>query len=112
MVAIQICVGPSKVTLFGLYIDGNHSDTLRLLNNYLRTHTATTTPGPSNHMFWCGDFNCHHPLWDKEHNRHLFTAAALRDSEVLLGIVADHGMVMALPRDIPTLEAMATKNWT
>ena len=112
MVAIQICVGSSKVTLFGLYIDGNHSDTLHLLDDYLRAHTATTTPRPSSHMFWCSDFNCHHLLWDEERNRHLFMAAVLRDSEILLGIVVDHRMVMALPRDIPTLEAMATKNWT
>ena len=98
--------------LFGLYIDGHHSDTLHLLDVYLHTHRATTNPGPPNHMLWCSNFNCHHRLWDEEHNRHLFTMAALRESEVLLGIVADHRMVMVLPRDIPTLEAMATKNWT
>ena len=109
---IQISVRLGKVMLFGLYIDGHHSDTLRLLDIYLHTHRAITNLGPSNHMLWCGDFNHHHPLWDEERNRHLFTMVALRESEVLLGIVADHGMVMALPRDIPTLEAMATKNWT
>ena len=76
LVAIQIGIRPSKVTLFGLYIDSNHSNTLHLLDDYLHAHMATTAPGPSNHMFWCSDFNRHHLLWDKECNRHLFTAAA------------------------------------
>jgi hypothetical protein len=36
----------------------------------------------------------------------------LREAEELLEKVVDYNMVMALPTDIPTLEAMATKNWT
>ena len=63
-------------------------------------------------MLWCRDFNCHHPLWDEECNSHLFTAGAIREAKVFLSVIADHNMVMALPKDIPTLEAMATKNWT
>ena len=110
--AIQIGAGLGKVTIFGLYINCHHSDTLHLLDVYLTMHKTITGSRPFNHSFWCGDFNCHHPLWDEECNRHLFTAAALRESELLLGLVADHGMVMALPREIPTLKAMATKNWT
>ena len=86
LAAIQISVGLGKVMLFGLYIDGHHSDSLRLLDVYLHTHRATTNPGPPNHMLWCGNFNRHHPLWDEERNRHLFTAVALRELEVLLGI--------------------------
>ena len=51
-------------------------------------------------------------MWDEERNHHLFTASALEEATKLLVIVADHGMAMALPKGIPTLEAMATKNWT
>ena len=112
MAAIQIGASLGKVILFGLYIDCHHSNTLCLLNDYLTMHKTITGSGPSNHSFWCGDFNCHHLLWDYECNRHLFTAAVLRESELLLGLVADYGMVMVLPRDIPTLEAMTMKNWT
>ena len=51
-------------------------------------------------------------MWDEERNGHLFTAAALLEAGRLLEIVAEHGMMMAPPKDIPTLESMATKNWT
>ena len=63
-------------------------------------------------MLWCGDFNRHHPLWDEERNTHLFTTAALTAAHKLIEIVADHDMVMTLPKDLPTLQAMATGNWT
>ena len=58
-----------------------------------------------------GDFNQHHPMWDEERNHHLFTAGVLEDSGKLLTLVADSNMVMALLKDIPTLESMSTKNW-
>ena len=39
-------------------------------------------------------------------------AVAIQEAEILLELMAGHGMVMALPKDIPTLEAMVMKNWT
>ena len=63
-------------------------------------------------MLWLGDFNRHHPLWDEDHNNHLFTAVALEASGRLLELVADYGMVQALPKDIPTLQSSSTSNWT
>jgi hypothetical protein len=65
-----------------------------------------------NYMLWCGDFNRHHPLWDEAHNGHLFTPAALEEAHKLIEIVADHDMVMTLPKDLPALQAMNTGNWT
>jgi hypothetical protein len=62
-------------------------------------------------MMWCGDFNQHHPLWDEEWNHHLFMTRALCEAEELLEKVGDYNMMMILPKDIPTLKAMATKNW-
>ena len=35
--------------------------------------------------------------------------AVLREADKLLMLLADYGMEMALPKSIPTLEAMATK---
>ena len=61
---------------------------------------------------WLGDFNQHHPLWDKERNAHLFTTAALEVTQPLLNMIARYNMKMALPKDIPTLEASSTKNYT
>ena len=109
--AIQIGTGFSKVTFFSLYIDCLHSAALSLLNSSLTTHRITIGARPLAHTLWCRDFNHHHPLWDEECNKHLFTVVALRDVEQLLGLVANHRMVMALPKDLPTLE-LASKNWT
>ena len=61
---------------------------------------------------WCGDFNQHHPMWDEERNRHLFTTRAIEELEELITLAADCDMYMALPKDMPTLESMSTKNWT
>ena len=63
-------------------------------------------------MIWLGDFNRHHPLWDEERNVHLFTTANLDAAQPLLNLLATYGMKMALPKGIPTLEAMNTKNYT
>jgi ribonuclease HI len=112
IVGIQMNTGNDRVTLFGIYNDCHHSDSLHALDGFIKTHQAEVQAGPLDHVFWCGDFNRHHPMWDEERNRHLFTAAAIREAELLLELLADHRMVMALPKDIPTLEAMATKNWT
>ena len=51
-------------------------------------------------------------MWDEERNCHLFTMQALEESLKLITLAADHNMYMALPKDIPTLESMSTKNWT
>ena len=105
--------GPyGRVSIFNLYIDGNHSDSLTSLDNFTTTNKAAVHHDEHDYMLWCGDFNRHHPLWDEERNGHLFTAAALEESHKLIEIVADHDMVMTLPKDLPTLQAMATGNWT
>ena len=62
-------------------------------------------------MEWCRDFNCHHAMWDKERNHHLFTATATSVANDLISLLADSDMVMTLPRGMPMLQAMNTKNW-
>ena len=112
LVAIQFYGSYGKTTVFGLYNDCHHSITVTLLDDYSKANMASLRASVSDHVLWCGDFNRHHPLWDEERNSHLFTAGAIREAKVLLSVIADHDMVMALPKDIPMLEAMATKNWT
>ncbi len=60
-------------------------------------------------MIWAGDFNRHHPLWDRDEDTHLFTAQATRAAERLISLLAEHDMEMALPKGIPTLEHMRSK---
>jgi hypothetical protein len=63
-------------------------------------------------MLWIGDFNCHHLLWEEERNLHLLTERYLNAAEPLLHLLAEYGMQQALPKDMPTLQSLATKNWT
>ena len=83
-----------------------------LLDAYLRSCPGGDTDEELEFSILCGDFNRHHPMWDEERNHHLFTATALAESVKLLEMVTRHDMQMVLPKDIPTLEALATKNWT
>ena len=112
LVTIQIYDACSKITIFRLYNDCHHAATTELLDTYSKANSVSLHSRDTNHVLWCGNFNRHHPMWDKEQDSQLFTARAIREAEVLLTMVADHGMVMALPKNIPTLESMSTKNWT
>ena len=70
------------------------------------------TGGEKVKVIWLRDFNRHHPMWDEERNAHLFTRAVLEAVQPLLDMVSTHDMRMVLPKDIPTLEASSTKNYT
>jgi hypothetical protein len=61
-------------------------------------------------MLWAGDFNRHHPLWDNDEDDRLFTPQALADAEHLISLTSDLDMCMTLPKGIPTLKHMVTKN--
>jgi len=60
-------------------------------------------------MIWAGDFNRHHPMWDRDEDTRLFTAPSQRTAEKLISLLADHNMVMPLPKGTPTLQHMVTK---
>ena len=105
--------GPyGRLSIFNIYNDCLHSDTLITLNHHISTHRREFCRDEHDHVLWCGDFNRHHPLWDEERNHHLFTAKALDDAKLLIEMIADHNMTMSLPQGIPMLQAMATGNWT
>jgi Endonuclease-reverse transcriptase len=58
------------------------------------------------HIIWRGDFNRHHPLWNRDEDERLFTAQAMRDANILIGMVANEEM--ALPKGEVTLRHMVT----
>ena len=64
--------------LINIYNNGTHNRTLEELNQFLTQNITKVRPSQGDHMFWLGDFNRHHPMWDEEWNSHLLTAAALR----------------------------------
>ena len=109
--AIQISDEFGKLTIFDLYNDCHNSNTIDALGEYLVSQPQVPHPSHLDYSIWCGDFNRHHPMWDEEWNHHLFTAGVLEDSRKLLTLVVDSNMVMALLKDIPTLELMSTKDW-
>ncbi|TFK18198.1 hypothetical protein FA15DRAFT_552156, partial [Coprinopsis marcescibilis] len=59
---------------------------------------------------WVGDFNHHHPMWDQDKDHRLFTRKNLDEAEQLLEMVAEWGMVMALPKGVPMLRN-SQGNW-
>ena len=75
-------------------------------------HSVSMLASENDHMMWCGDFNWHHLLWDEERNSHLLMAGASTAMQPLITLLEDHNMVMLLPKWIPTLQSMSTKNWT
>ena len=71
-----------------------------------------TKMGEKEEVIWLGDFNRHHPILDEERNVHLFTKTVLEAAQLLLDMISNYNMFMALAKDIPTLEACTTKNYT
>ena len=112
IVALQFHGDYSTVRFINIYNDGNHGDVLRELNQYMRNPASRMCPGEPLHYVWMGDFNHHSPLWDEECNNHLFLWRALQATQPLINLLGSYHMKMALPKDVPTLEAKATKNLT
>jgi len=110
--AIQLNVNEGTLHAYNIYNDCKHNDSLTTLAEHLRRAEHRGIRTAPQYMIWAGDFNRHHPLWDKIRNSHLFTEAAIKDAQPLLDMLGIHQMKMALPRDIATLESTATKNWT
>ena len=63
-------------------------------------------------MIWAGDFNRHHPLWDRDEDIHLFTQQANNRAENLIELLATYDLAMALPKGIPTLQHMVTGKYS
>src|SRR6266481_4376798 len=110
--AIQLQTSKGRVTIFNIYNDCHHSNMLETLRRAIQVNHSRILGWGNDSMIWCGDFNRHHAMWDEERNHHLFMASATAEAQILISLLADCDMVMALPRGIPTLQAMNTKNWT
>ena len=80
-----------------------------MLENFLSTNINLTLPSPRDHMLWCGDFNHHHPLWEEDSNRRLFSQPESIDP--LLDLLATYNMRLTLPLGIPTYKT-TQGNWT
>jgi hypothetical protein len=88
-----------------------HADNERDLKFFLRNR-AEEFIRENCHMAWAGDFNRHHPLWDRDEDEHLFTPPAIRATDKLINLLTEHDMVMLLPKDTPTLQHMVTERFS
>jgi hypothetical protein len=98
VVAFKISNGAQNITIYNVYNDCEHSNTIHMLVDHFALNQ-----NPHRNVLLLGDFNRHHPMWDEERNGHLFTNANLDAAEELIELVADNRMEMALPKNIPTL---------
>ena len=114
--ALRIKGSWGKLTIFNIYNDCNHDDTLELLSKYHKAHhkelLGNTETQSKHHVVWVGDFNRHHPCWDSMDNASLFTKEALERAELLIQAVAEIGLDLALPAGVPTHEHNVTKRWS
>jgi len=103
--AIRFTSTAGYLTIYNIYNDCNHNNSLFSLSAFL----ITNPPIPTDHMIWLGDFNHHHPLWETFNNRHLNSSE--NDIQPLLNLLQDYDMELIFPPGIPTFETV-THNWT
>ena len=114
--ALRIKGSWGRLTLFNIYNDCKHNDTIEQLAKFHRRHCkellGSAETQHKHHLVWVRDFNRHHPCWDTVDNSSLFTKEALENSEILIQAVAEVGLDIALPAGVPTHEHSVTKRWS
>ena len=108
--AIKIKTDSGLVSIFNLYVDCSNNSSITDLLDFLNNNYPNYEPNSREHLVWCGDFNRHHLMWEEQRNAHLFS----REAEVrpLIDLANQFCMTVQLPPGIPTLESLATGNWT
>src|SRR6266481_1878718 len=91
---VQICTTQGRVTIFNVYNDCTHLETMQKMCSFLFDQRSMLMSQELVHLVWCGNFNCHHPMWDDECNSHLFTTAAAARANPLISLIADFGMII------------------
>ena len=107
--AIQLKGPYGTLSIFNIYNDCTHSENEEILQGYIQNNSNRLLATENHHMIWAGDFNRHHPLWDRDEDTHLFTNQANERAEELVGLLANYDMAMALPKGIPTLQHMGNR---
>ena len=66
LTAIQLKGNYGTLAIFNIFNDCTHSDTENALRTFLREHASEFRTDNHKHMIWAGDFNRHHPMWDRD----------------------------------------------
>lgn len=71
-VGIKLISKGGEISIYNLYNNCTHSDTLSKLQEHLDVREqAHPNPTPDNRIvgnIWLGDFNKHHPMWENKDN--------------------------------------------
>lgn len=108
--AIQFRTDSHTVIIINVYNDNMHSCAIDTISREWEIHKNTWLVDPSTKIIVLGDFNWHHSTWETRRNAHLTSQDCLLNP--LLDLIVNMHLEMVLPRDIPTLEARNTGNWT
>ena len=92
--AIQFKGEYGNLTIINIYNEITNNNTIHCLDDLLSLGTGVPS-APGDHMFWLGDFNRHHPMWEDESNEHLFKSEDF--IQPFLELLYKFNMVMALP---------------
>lgn len=108
IVAVRIKGQGGVLNLYNIYNPCDHHNTLHRFRLHLhqreeRENQVEVHCNAQDGDIWLGDFNRHHPMWDKAEDHRLFTPSNLEAAQILLNMLADYGMEMALPAGVPTL---------
>ncbi|PPQ77570.1 hypothetical protein CVT24_005191, partial [Panaeolus cyanescens] len=110
------------INIYNIYNDCKHDNSMRVVtadvwerragDGGVEIEGGVEGERREEEWIWAGDFNRHHPMWDADTNQHLFTRANLRAAQKLINSLLAFDLRMILPKGVPTLEALATKNKT
>jgi hypothetical protein len=116
VVVIKITGSWGQIVLFNIYNDCTHDHTIHELTRFHRANrrqlSGRETETETHHVIWLGDFNRHHPLWDKPEDNRLFTRDTLEAAETLIKVTTEHRMEMVLAPGVPTHIHNITKKWS
>jgi len=111
--AVQLQMERGRVLIINTYNEGGQQQGLTGATQTMKARSRDTNVAThAQHMIWLGDFNLHHPMWDKARNAHLFTRENLEKSQSLIDAVTELDLQMVLPKDTPMLRALSSGNYT
>ncbi|KAJ3557254.1 hypothetical protein NP233_g11792 [Leucocoprinus birnbaumii] len=110
--AVRLTGPYGKLAIFNVYNPCDNNTVQELLDRFLIRRRGEFYDSDHKHVIWCGDFNRHHPLWDRDEDVDLFRGQNRDRADKFISILAEHDMMMALPKGIPTICTHRTKRYT
>jgi exonuclease III len=71
--AINIKTEHGSLAIFNIYNPCDNNEVQTKLDRYLRMNNDKGYGNNNKYMLWCGDFNRHHPMWDRPEDTDHFT---------------------------------------